>query len=429
MLRLVALRQPWKLIQQAVSAPAGCREGVSKVQTRCITLSQSSLKKNKDKDDDINNNNTQKNIDTDMAWLLGSLSQMENVEPPSSVLSEPRDGTIKKDENTLLANASPDDSLHDNMDFLKDDMDFLKMSIENETFVSQTVATRKARMEGKKSRRKTTTTETEVEAESDSPSPNNNENKVQENDPHVLEVTSFIESEVNAPPAPGGVGTQTTSRITTLARRDEKKRLKQLREQIRGNRDFRDVSNLMEFLSSEEELSVDGAHSSMQTTQQLMDEMLVHSQQWNEKKFRDIFSMPPSHRFFPNYEAMEAEPDDRVKSLHEQNATEDLHFGGGGSGRVEPQNGFEVQMLNVDTHWQFPINNQVDMAEDRYTFEDHVFLDHHLDDFSDSEPVHKYMELVVTGLQQNPYLSYEEKIGKIQWYKEYFSKFDEESLR
>lgn len=37
-----------------------------------------------------------------------------------------------------------------------------------------------------------------------------------------------------------------------------------------------------------------------------------------------------------------------------------------------------------------------------------------------SGPIRHYMELVCTGLSKNPYLTVEEKISHIMWYKDYF---------
>jgi len=96
---------------------------------------------------------------------------------------------------------------------------------------------------------------------------------------------------------------------------------------------------------------------------------------------------------------------------------------------LEPQNAFEEAMLNMDKEWKFPIDNDQDFIEEEdVNFEDHVFLDHLLDEFPDEGPVRSYMELVVTGLQQNPYLTVQQKEERVQWYKEYFSNFSEEDL-
>ena len=138
-------------------------------------------------------------------------------------------------------------------------------------------------------------------------------------------------------------------------------------------------------------------------------------------ELEDVFNVPPSVHLFDHVEPS-------INSLEEQLLGEQvLGETEGYEGISRQTNGFQVQMLNDQKRWQFPIDNQEDM-EDDHTFHDHVFLDHHLVDFPQVEPVLKYMELVITGLQQNPYLSYEEKVGKIMWYKTYFSKFSVDAL-
>lgn len=94
---------------------------------------------------------------------------------------------------------------------------------------------------------------------------------------------------------------------------------------------------------------------------------------------------------------------------------------------AKPRNEWEAQMLTMDRQWKFPIDNEQDLEEDKTsTFEDHVFLDHWLDEFAHSETALKHMELVITGLQQNPYMTSQQKVDVIKWHKDYFK---EENLR
>jgi len=98
---------------------------------------------------------------------------------------------------------------------------------------------------------------------------------------------------------------------------------------------------------------------------------------------------------------------------------------------IHPRNEWEVKMLRVASgqEWKFPIDNQQDHPEDAVsTFEDHVFLDHHLEDFPDVPAVREHMELVITGLQHNPYLGIERKLKTLEWYKDYFSKFSDKEM-
>ena len=94
-----------------------------------------------------------------------------------------------------------------------------------------------------------------------------------------------------------------------------------------------------------------------------------------------------------------------------------------------PKDGFEEIMQYADKMWQFPIDNEQGLDEqETSTFEDHVFLDEHLEMFSEKGQIRKFMELVITGLQQNPYCTVQEKVDKIYWFKDFFENFSEEDL-
>jgi len=94
-----------------------------------------------------------------------------------------------------------------------------------------------------------------------------------------------------------------------------------------------------------------------------------------------------------------------------------------------PQNSFEEIMLTLDKQWNFPIDNEQDMGvEEDTSFEEHVFLDHYLEEFPEEGAIRKFMELVITGLQQNPYLTVAEKEKRIFWFKEYFENFQSSDL-
>ncbi|KAG5333975.1 RT31 protein, partial [Acromyrmex charruanus] len=72
--------------------------------------------------------------------------------------------------------------------------------------------------------------------------------------------------------------------------------------------------------------------------------------------------------------------------------------------------------------WKFPIDNEQGMEEEHNVhFSEHVFMERHLKEWCPkSGPIRHFMELVCTGLSKNPYLTVQEKIGHIMWYKEYF---------
>jgi len=148
---------------------------------------------------------------------------------------------------------------------------------------------------------------------------------------------------------------------------------------------------------------------------------MKHRRTENSVSFRHALEEPPQCGLLNDVQSSWAEtPEDLAKSYPPQRQHLDL--------RKKRLNRFEVSMLNTNDEWHFPINNQANIKEDRHSFAEHVFLDHHLNDFPQVEPVLKYMELVITGLQQNPHLSHRQKVGKIKWYKMYFSKMSPESL-
>lgn len=72
--------------------------------------------------------------------------------------------------------------------------------------------------------------------------------------------------------------------------------------------------------------------------------------------------------------------------------------------------------------WNFPIDNEQGMEEEHNVhFSEHVFMERHLKEWCPkSGPIRHFMELVCTGLSKNPYLTVQEKIKHIMWYKEYF---------
>ncbi|XP_028967154.1 28S ribosomal protein S31, mitochondrial [Galendromus occidentalis] len=74
--------------------------------------------------------------------------------------------------------------------------------------------------------------------------------------------------------------------------------------------------------------------------------------------------------------------------------------------------------------WPFPIDNEHGMTEEAdVPFEDHVFLDHLIEDDHafPNGPVRQFMELVCIGLSKNPYISVERKHACIEWYRDYFT--------
>ena len=93
------------------------------------------------------------------------------------------------------------------------------------------------------------------------------------------------------------------------------------------------------------------------------------------------------------------------------------------------RNAFADQIRLSNRLWQYPIDNEVCKIEEENTsFEEHVFLEYLLDDFPSKGPVRRFMELVINGLQRNPFLSVEQKKERVRWFHDYFSNFSEEEL-
>lgn len=90
-----------------------------------------------------------------------------------------------------------------------------------------------------------------------------------------------------------------------------------------------------------------------------------------------------------------------------------------------PSNYFEKLMIWSEQKkiWNFPIDNEqgLDKERDVY-FANHIFLEQHLEGWCPTKgPVRHFMELVCVGLSKNPYITVEEKIGHINWFKNYFN--------
>jgi len=66
--------------------------------------------------------------------------------------------------------------------------------------------------------------------------------------------------------------------------------------------------------------------------------------------------------------------------------------------------------------------------EEKVPFYEHVLLDHLLEGFPERGPVRQFMELVITGLSSNPYITVERKHATVDYYREYF-KDKEDILR
>ena len=88
-----------------------------------------------------------------------------------------------------------------------------------------------------------------------------------------------------------------------------------------------------------------------------------------------------------------------------------------------PLNGFEemIQLTEEGKMWKYPIDNEYGLDEGKQVpFEEHVFLEKHLEDFPKNEYIQTFMGFIVAGLAKNPWMTGERKVKAIQFYKEHF---------
>ncbi|XP_067889538.1 28S ribosomal protein S31, mitochondrial isoform X2 [Heterodontus francisci] len=88
-----------------------------------------------------------------------------------------------------------------------------------------------------------------------------------------------------------------------------------------------------------------------------------------------------------------------------------------------PRNGFEemIQWTKEGKLRQFPVNSEAGLqAEEGVEFHEHIFLEKHLNGFPEQGPIRHFMELVINGLSKNPYLTVQQKIEHIDWFRQYF---------
>lgn len=81
-----------------------------------------------------------------------------------------------------------------------------------------------------------------------------------------------------------------------------------------------------------------------------------------------------------------------------------------------------IQWTDQGKVWHFPINNEQGMdEEEKVHFSEHVFMERHLKGWCPKHgPVRQFMELVCIGLSKNAFMTVDEKVQHIMWYKDYF---------
>ena len=172
-------------------------------------------------------------------------------------------------------------------------------------------------------------------------------------------------------------------------------------------------------ISSHARSSMEGAYNIKQ--RQLRDKDKRKKMTWSSLK-----TGARSHMFDKVREKWPRENDDVDKTIFQEMSEQEVKDLGM---LATVQSGFHDLMDNINYQWSFPVDNEICKAEDGVGFHEHVFLEHLLDDFPKTGNVRQFMELVVTGLQQNPHLSVEDKKEHIEWFKEYFQNIPDEQVQ
>lgn len=157
-------------------------------------------------------------------------------------------------------------------------------------------------------------------------------------------------------------------------------------------------------------------------TKQLLNTKTSAEQNSNLKRPRirediDLWNGKPSGIFENMGVASENVPELKTWAILEQRELKALTT-------YPPANIFQELILWTEQEklWKFPIDNEQGMEEEQNVhFSEHVFMERHLKEWCPkSGPVRHFMELVCVGLSKNPYLTVQEKINHIMWYKDFF---------
>lgn len=158
----------------------------------------------------------------------------------------------------------------------------------------------------------------------------------------------------------------------------------------------------------------------------------IKQQQFRDKDKRKKMPLsslktgPRFHMFDKVQEKWSHEHDDIGKTIFQEMAEQEVK---GLVMSASVQSGFHDLMDKVHRQWSFPVDNEVSKAEEGVGFDEHVFLEHLLNDFPNTGNIRQFMELVVTGLQQNPYLNVQDKKEHIEWFREYFQNMPDEQVQ
>ncbi|XP_006818205.1 small ribosomal subunit protein mS31-like [Saccoglossus kowalevskii] len=141
---------------------------------------------------------------------------------------------------------------------------------------------------------------------------------------------------------------------------------------------------------------------------------------YRRQRRRTLFDRKRLNIFNPVLDKIEDQVDEKPISIWDVEAEKQLH-----ALETSPiRNGFDemIQWTKEGKLWRYPIDNEQGLEEEQNVgFHEHVFLDHELKTgFPKKGPVKHFMELVITGLSKNAYLTVQQKKDHIDWFRVYF---------
>lgn len=132
----------------------------------------------------------------------------------------------------------------------------------------------------------------------------------------------------------------------------------------------------------------------------------------------DLFNYATNKNFNPD--ELKAPDSDTWTRLY-QYEVDNSHIG-------SPLNGLEEMIILTEQGklWRYPIDNEQGMDEEKKVpFEDHVFLEHLLEDFPEHDYIRQFMGFICSGLARNHWMTAERKHEIIKFYKNYFEEHRE----
>ena len=196
---------------------------------------------------------------------------------------------------------------------------------------------------------------------------------------------------------------------------------------------FRDaLSTLVQDSSIADEIIMAGYQISPDRRSAIEGSYNIKQRQFQDKDKRkkmartSLKTGPQSHMFDKVREKWSDEHGDVDKSIFQEMAEQEVKDLGMSA---TVKSGFNDLMDNIHRQWSFPVDNEIYKTDENVGFDEHVFLEHLLDDFPQTGNIQQFMELVVTGLQQNPHLTVQEKKEHVEWFREYFQNIPDEQVQ